>query len=131
MHRQASVTPSLAEEGGLSRKLNSEVPVDLRKAIIRIFSKKYGLQLHSSAISFIRLTLDSHGLEESEWDEALEWLAKGLVESAGKGEQGECSVRAGNGSPLAHFSRPHSPHLRLFDCDPSSIGACLPTAIAR
>jgi hypothetical protein len=89
MHRHASVTPSLAEEGPVSRYQGPEVSMDLRKTIIRIFSKKYGLQLHSSAISFIRLTLDSHGLDESEWDEALEWLAKGLVESAGKGEQSE------------------------------------------
>lgn len=93
MNRQASVTPSFqdvphAQHGNSN---GNDVPVALRRIILRILSKKYGLQLHSSAISFIHTTLESHGLleDESEWTEAIEWLAKGLIESAGKGEQGE------------------------------------------
>lgn len=71
------------------------MPPALRRTILRIFSKKYGLQLHSSAISFIHVTLESHGLmqDEGEWADAIEWLAKGLVESAGKGEQGALDAR--------------------------------------
>lgn len=71
-----------------------EISPALRRSIIWIFTKKYGLQLHSSAISFIQVTLEAHGYlqDESEWANAIEWLAKGLVESAGKGEQGSSIV---------------------------------------
>jgi hypothetical protein len=119
MNRQASVTPSLVEERTVSRvNQGTEISPALRKTIIWIFSKKYGLQLHSSAISFIHLTLESHGLlqDQDEWAEAIEWLAKGLVESAGKGEQGE------------YLQKAHCPfqtlisllNCRLFDSDASS-----------
>jgi DNA polymerase epsilon subunit 2 len=89
--RQVSIAPSQSEELLANQQQHSGLPPALRRIILRIFSKKYGLQLHSSAISFIHTTLESHGLlqDEDEWAEAIEWLAKGLVESAGKDEQGE------------------------------------------
>jgi hypothetical protein len=91
--RQVSIAPSLNEEQMTAvGQQQAGVPSSLRRIILRIFSKKYGLQLHSSAISFIHTTLESHGLleDENEWIEAIEWLAKGLVENAGKDEQGVC-----------------------------------------
>lgn len=67
------------------------VPLALRRTILRIFSKKYGLALHASALSFIHETLVSHGLvsSESESTDALEWLAKGLIDSKEEGNQGK------------------------------------------
>ena len=105
MERQVSMTPSLLQDDMiLPRQQNHQdanqgttiiIPPALRRTILRILSRKYGMQLHSSAISFIHSTLQSHGLLEdpNEWDEAIEWLAKGLVESAGKGEQGALQSR--------------------------------------
>lgn len=59
------------------------VPPELRRLILRTFTTKYGLQLHSSSISFIASTLASHGLLEQppEWNEAIEALANGIVEN--------------------------------------------------
>ncbi|UZJ52846.1 hypothetical protein CBS101457_002166 [Exobasidium rhododendri] len=92
--RQVSVTPSLNEDLTVAAQQKPGIPPALRRIIIRIFSKKYGLQLHSSALSFIHVTLESHGLlqVEDEWAEAIEWLAKGLVEIAGKDDQGSSIV---------------------------------------
>lgn len=58
---------------------------ELRKAILKIFTHKYSLQLHSSALSFIAGTLDSHGLldQPEEWNEAIDALAMGIVENEG------------------------------------------------
>jgi hypothetical protein len=89
--RGVSVTPSVGGDMAMTLHQSNVIPPALRRTILLMFSKKYGLQLHSSAISFIHVTLESHGLlqDESEWEEAIEWLAKGLVDSAGKDEQGE------------------------------------------
>ncbi|PWZ02294.1 DNA polymerase epsilon, subunit B [Testicularia cyperi] len=56
---------------------------ELRRCILRIFTTKHALQLHSSAIAFITSTLASHGLldQPHEWEEAIEALASGIVES--------------------------------------------------
>lgn len=58
-------------------------PPELRRQILRIFTTKHGLQLHSSAISFIASTLATHGLldEPLEWSDAIEALAKGIVDN--------------------------------------------------
>lgn len=63
----------------------------LRKSILRIFTHKYSLQLHSSALSFIAGTLSSHGLldQPDEWDDAIEALASGIVENEGNVGGGE------------------------------------------
>ncbi|KAK0551435.1 DNA-directed DNA polymerase epsilon, subunit B, partial [Tilletia horrida] len=60
---------------------------DLRRIIVKIFTRKYNLQLHTSALNFIASTLEAHGLLEQpeEWEDALEALAKELVD----GEAGD------------------------------------------
>ncbi|PWN52289.1 DNA polymerase epsilon, subunit B [Violaceomyces palustris] len=62
-------------------------PPALRKSILKVFTKKYSLQLDSSAISFIAQTLDSHGLldQPDEWEDAIEALAGGIVEAEATG----------------------------------------------
>ncbi|EST05432.1 DNA polymerase alpha/epsilon, subunit B [Kalmanozyma brasiliensis GHG001] len=57
-------------------------PPELRRTILRVFTTKHSLQLHSSAISFITSTLAEHGLLEQplEWEEAIDALAQGVVE---------------------------------------------------
>lgn len=82
--REGSVAPSEMGGGG-------GVPAALRRLILRVFTRKYGLALHASAIAFIHATLQSHGLLDNgndECAEAIEWLAKGLIESAEGGDQG-------------------------------------------
>ncbi|GAC93425.1 telomere-associated helicase [Pseudozyma hubeiensis SY62] len=57
-------------------------PPELRRAILRVFTTKHSLQLHSSAIAFITSTLAEHGLLQQplEWEEAIDALAQGIVE---------------------------------------------------
>lgn len=57
-------------------------PPELRRIILRVFTTKHSLQLHSSAISFITSTLAEHGLLDQplEWEEAIDALAQGVVE---------------------------------------------------
>ncbi|SPO25719.1 related to DNA polymerase epsilon subunit B [Ustilago trichophora] len=57
-------------------------PPELRRTILRVFTTKHSLQLHSSAIAFITSTLAEHGLLEQplEWEEAIDALAQGIVE---------------------------------------------------
>lgn len=57
-------------------------PPELRRTILRVFTTKHSLQLHSSAITFITSTLAEHGLLEQplEWEEAIDALAQGIVE---------------------------------------------------
>ncbi|EPQ28615.1 uncharacterized protein PFL1_03918 [Pseudozyma flocculosa PF-1] len=59
----------------------------LRRTILRVFTKKHNLQLHSSAVAFIAHTLDSHGLidQPEEWDDAIEALATGILEAEASG----------------------------------------------
>ena len=67
-NREDSVAPSIAPIG----ENQAIVPPALRRTIIRIFNKQYGLTLHASAVAFIHSTLESHGLLEypSQWSEA-------------------------------------------------------------
>jgi hypothetical protein len=55
----------------------------LRKAIIRTFTRKHNLQLHASALTFIAEALQNHDMldKPDQWEEALESLAKGYIES--------------------------------------------------
>ncbi|CDS01771.1 hypothetical protein [Sporisorium scitamineum] len=57
-------------------------PPELRRTILRVFTTKHSLQLHSSAIAFITSTLAEHGLLDQplEWEEAIDALAQGVVE---------------------------------------------------
>lgn len=57
-------------------------PPELRRTILRVFTTKHSLQLHSSAIAFITSTLAEHGLLEQplEWEEAIDALAQGIVQ---------------------------------------------------
>ncbi|KAK0521797.1 DNA-directed DNA polymerase epsilon, subunit B [Tilletia horrida] len=60
----------------------AQLTPDLRRVIVKIFTRKYNLQLHTSALHFIASTLDAHGLldQPDEWADALEALAKELVD---------------------------------------------------
>lgn len=82
--REDSVAPSIA--AGIPED-SIIVPQALRRTILRIFNKQYGLTLHSSAITFIYQTLEQHGLLQNpdDWNEAIQWLAKGLVDNASEG----------------------------------------------
>ncbi|MCO5589717.1 hypothetical protein L7F22_043685 [Adiantum nelumboides] len=84
-NREGSLAPSIAPGEGQQQQLI--VPPALRRTIIRIFNKQYGLTLHSSAVAFIHSTLESHGLLEdpTQWNEAIQWLAKGLNNSSTEG----------------------------------------------
>ncbi|SAM85921.1 uncharacterized protein UBRO_20937 [Ustilago bromivora] len=57
-------------------------PPELRRTILRVFTTKHSLQLHSSAIGFITSTLTQHGLLDQplEWEEAIDALAQGIVD---------------------------------------------------
>ncbi|KAJ1026713.1 hypothetical protein NDA16_002311 [Ustilago loliicola] len=57
-------------------------PPELRRTILRAFTTKHSLQLHSSAIAFITSTLAEHGLLDQplEWEEAIDALAQGIVD---------------------------------------------------
>ncbi|KAN0061752.1 DNA-directed DNA polymerase epsilon, subunit B [Thecaphora frezii] len=68
-------------------------PPALRRAIIRIFTKKHNLQLHSSAIVFVAQTLHSHGLlqQPQEWDDAIEALATGILDAEASGAEANLS----------------------------------------
>lgn len=57
-------------------------PPELRRTILRVFTTKHSLQLHSSAIAFITSTLADHGLLQQplEWEEAIDALAQGIVD---------------------------------------------------
>ncbi|KAJ1019859.1 hypothetical protein NDA13_006082 [Ustilago tritici] len=57
-------------------------PPELRRTILRAFTTKRSLQLHSSAIGFITSTLAQHGLLDQplEWEEATDALAQGIVD---------------------------------------------------
>ncbi|KAJ1028983.1 hypothetical protein NDA18_002614 [Ustilago nuda] len=57
-------------------------PPELRRTILRVFTTKHSLQLHSSAIGFITSTLAQHGLLDQplEWEEAIDALAQGIVD---------------------------------------------------
>lgn len=97
--RAASLAPSMREASIAPSELGAAahgaavvaVPVAMRRLILRIFTKKYGLALHASAVTFIYTTLQSHELTDSseECAEAIEWLARGLIEAAEGGDQGE------------------------------------------
>lgn len=90
--RYGSVAPSVAGEAGANLNGTRAAPPALRRLILRLFSRKYGLQLHASAIAFIVETLEEHGLlhDETVWQESIEALAKGVVDDLARGE--------GNGS---------------------------------
>lgn len=80
--REDSLAPSVIPE-----EQQLIVPPALRRTIIRIFNKQYGLTLHASAVAFIHSTLESHGLlqDPTQWNEAIQWLAKGLNNSSTEG----------------------------------------------
>lgn len=91
----ASVSAAQASTSTAPRPL----PPSIRKLVLQTFTKKYSLQLHASALTFIASTLDSHDLLyvvagddelESAQREAIEVLAKGcldlgVLEEAGGG----------------------------------------------
>ncbi|SPC64871.1 uncharacterized protein UHOD_12290 [Ustilago sp. UG-2017b] len=58
------------------------LPPELCRTILQVFTTKHSLQLHSSAIGFITLTLTQHGLLDQplEWEEAIDVLAQGIVD---------------------------------------------------
>ncbi|WFD07915.1 DNA-directed DNA polymerase [Malassezia vespertilionis] len=58
------------------------VPPDVRREILRAFTRKYHLQLRSDAVQFVCATLQAHGLldEPVARAEAVEALANALVE---------------------------------------------------
>ncbi len=60
-----------------------DVTAPLRKAIIRVFTRKYNLQLHASALGFIADVFYQHGMLHSpqDWEEGLEHLAKQYIDS--------------------------------------------------
>lgn len=71
---------SHAQAGPSQLSSDASVSAALRKAILRIFTRKHGLQLHSSSLSFIQSSLAAHDLldKPEEWTDALEALAKGV-----------------------------------------------------
>lgn len=81
-NREGSLAPSIGPEA-----TTTIIPPALRRTIIRIFNKQYGLTLHSSAVAFIHSTLESHGLldDPTQWNEAIQWLAKGLTNTSSEG----------------------------------------------
>lgn len=78
------------------------VTAPLRKAIVHIFTRKYNLQLHTSALEFIHHVLDDHHLlnDEDEWDEAIEELAKGFINGDQHTDSSQGKTNAGTERPL-------------------------------
>lgn len=76
-----------------------DVTAPLRKTIVHIFTRKYNLQLHASALEFIHQVLHDHNLlkYQDEWDEAIEELAKGFIngEQHTDGSKGEIRAHIG------------------------------------
>ncbi|KAI3479907.1 hypothetical protein L1887_58056 [Cichorium endivia] len=77
-------------------------PPELRRTILRVFTTKHSLQLHSSAITFIASTLAEHGLLDQplEWEEAIDALAQGVVDN-----QADLDPHAPSGSRSALQAR--------------------------
>ncbi|WFD00727.1 DNA-directed DNA polymerase [Malassezia yamatoensis] len=68
---------------------HSPVPADVRKIILRSFTKKHHLQLRSDAVQFVYETVKSHGMLEdmNMVTEAVDALAQALVDQHASGAQ--------------------------------------------
>ena len=67
----------MAEESG-----SLHVPLDVRRVMLRAFTKKRHLQLQSDAVQFMYRTLEEHDLlvDEDATTEAIDALASALVD---------------------------------------------------
>ncbi|KDN43322.1 hypothetical protein K437DRAFT_225693 [Tilletiaria anomala UBC 951] len=78
-----------------------DITAPLRKSIVRIFTRKYNLQLHASALTFIAEAFDHHGLnhKQSQWDDAIEFLAKEFIngEQYKEGSEGKSGFSLSSG----------------------------------
>ncbi|WFD32012.1 DNA-directed DNA polymerase [Malassezia sp. CBS 17886] len=68
--------------GGASGVAPAAVPADVRRMILRSFTKKHHLQLRSDAVSFVYTTLQAHGLlaDAASAAEAVDVLVNALIE---------------------------------------------------